>query len=155
MVANQRKKALLGQSLSLVRLSVFALTAAFCLYGCGESKSSNDEKTQIVGSSSASALNVVTLSADAQKAMALQIDQAADRPLDIYVTIPGEVQADANLVTHVNAPISGRAVDVFPLVGDSVHADKELANIRSTDIEQLEADLLQNLAQIQADLKQN
>jgi multidrug efflux pump subunit AcrA (membrane-fusion protein) len=98
--------------------------------------------------------NVIHLSDDAQKESGLQYSTASDESLDSEVKVTGEVLADANLQTHVTTPVTGRVTEVLVHIGDKINEGKPLVNIRSTDIEQAEADLLTNENQVKADTKQ-
>ncbi|HEY9773636.1 MAG TPA: efflux RND transporter periplasmic adaptor subunit [Planktothrix sp.] len=97
----------------------------------------------------------IRLSAEAQNEAGIQYGYAEERQLDSAVKVTGEVLANADLQTHVTTPVTGRVTDVLVRVGDKINEGKELIKIRSTDIEQSEADLLQNESQVRADLKQN
>src|SRR5262249_9395909 len=64
------------------------------------------------------------------------------------------VLANANLMTHVTTPVTGRVTDVLVNLGERVQERQPLLIIRSNDIEQAEADLLNNENQVRTDLKQ-
>jgi len=98
--------------------------------------------------------SVIHLSDDAQKESQIEYATAQEEPVDSAVKVTGEVLADANLQTHVTTPVTGRVTEVLVHIGDRINEGKELVNIRSTDIEQAEADLLTNANQVKADLKQ-
>ena len=98
---------------------------------------------------------VIALGPDAQKMAHIDYGQAQYRTLNISVKTTGEVLANANLMTHVTTPVTGRITQIFVSIGDHIGEGKPLLEIRSTDIEQVEADILQNVNQVQADLKQN
>ncbi len=97
----------------------------------------------------------VKLAAEQEKELGLQYGQAAERLLDFDVATTGQVMANANLLTHVTAPLSGRVRQVFKSAGDHVREGEPLLEVRSTDIEQAEADLLNNESQVRADLKRD
>lgn len=98
---------------------------------------------------------VVDLSSDAQKLAGIQIGSSESKRLDLSVKSTGEVLADANLMRHVTTPVTGRVTEVLVRIGDHIEEGKPLLNIRSTDIEQAESDLLQNEGQVRADLKRD
>ncbi|HEY9870683.1 MAG TPA: efflux RND transporter periplasmic adaptor subunit [Candidatus Obscuribacterales bacterium] len=87
--------------------------------------------------------------------MGIQVAPAQERVLDFVVETSGEVQANANLLTHVNAPVAGRVTEVLAQVGQHVTEGQPLLRIRSQDIGQSESDLLQNEGQVSADLKRD
>ena len=90
-----------------------------------------------------------------EKSIGLEYAVAQERLLDFAVKTTGEVLANANLLTHVNTPVGGRVQEVLVSVGDRVAGGQTLLLIRSQDIGQAEADLLQNDAQVRADLKRD
>lgn len=97
----------------------------------------------------------VKLAADAQKAIGVTYAIAAQRPLEFVVRATGEVLANSNCLARVNSPVTGRASDIKVSIGDHVHQGQVLLTVRSNDIEQSQADLLQNEAQVRSDLKRD
>jgi cobalt-zinc-cadmium efflux system membrane fusion protein len=98
---------------------------------------------------------LITLSQAQQNSVLIKTVPAIESDVTDSVETTGEVLANANLMTHVNAPITGRVTEVLVSIGDCVSAGQSLAWVKSTDIEQLEASLLQNDAQVKADLKRD
>lgn len=98
---------------------------------------------------------LLQLSEAAQKEAQIQYSTAEDRTLNSSVKVTGEVLANADMMTHVTTPVTGRVTEVLVHIGDRIEQGKPLLNIRSTDIEQSEADLLQNASQVSADLKRD
>ena len=129
--------------------SVLLLAASVALSGCSESK------TEATATPIKVAADFITLPAKAAEAINIQEARAEKRALDLTVKTTGEVLANANLLTHVNSPVTGRVTAVLVRVGDHVTDGQPLLTVRSNDIEQAEADLLQNEAQVRADLKRD
>jgi cobalt-zinc-cadmium efflux system membrane fusion protein len=98
---------------------------------------------------------IVYMGLEAQKLAGIQVDTAQCRLIDYSVTTTGEVLANANLLTHVTTPVNGRVMDINVIIGDHVKSGDVLLTLRSNDIEQAEADLLQNIDQVAADLKRD
>lgn len=98
---------------------------------------------------------IIDLSTDAQKLAGMEFGTTENQILDLSVKCNGEVLADSNLMRHVTTPVTGRVEEVLVRTGDHIAEGKPLLNIRSTDIEQLESDLLQNEGQVRADLKRD
>jgi len=98
---------------------------------------------------------IIEVPADAQKTMDVKVAPAQVREVDLTVQTTGEVLANANLLAHVTAPIVGRVTEVSASVGQHVREGQALVSLRSQDIGQAEADLLQNEAQVRADLKRD
>jgi multidrug efflux pump subunit AcrA (membrane-fusion protein) len=126
-----------------------ASAAATMLAGCGGEKDDARATTPV------KTADFVQLSDKSIQSLNLQYCQAADRTLDMTVKTTGEVLANANLLTHVNSPVTGRVTEVLVRIGEHVTDGQPLCRLRSNDIEQAEADLLQNEAQVRAELKQN
>ena len=99
--------------------------------------------------------DIIDLSSDAQKLAGMRFGHTENKILDLSVKCNGEVLADANLMRHVTTPVAGRVEEVLVNIGDHIEEGKPLLNIRSTDIEQMESDLLQNEGQVRADLKRD
>jgi multidrug efflux pump subunit AcrA (membrane-fusion protein) len=98
---------------------------------------------------------LIDLSTDAQKLAGMQYGTTENQILNLSVKCNGEVLADSNLMRHVTTPVTGRVEEVLVRTGGHIEEGKPLLNIRSTDIEQLESDLLQNEGQVRADLKRD
>lgn len=99
--------------------------------------------------------DIVQLDPKAATTVHLEYGKADLRLVDFTVKTTGEVLANANLTTHISPTVTGRITDVMARVGDQVKAGQKLLMIRSQDIEQAESDLLQNEAQVRADLKRD
>jgi membrane fusion protein, heavy metal efflux system len=84
----------------------------------------------------------------------IEYGMVVEEAVDSAVAVTGEVLADANKQTHVTTPVTGLVTCVEARVGDKVTAGTLLLNIKSTDIQQTETDLLTNVNQVHADLKQ-
>ncbi len=123
---------------------------SFFLFGC-KPLSSNPEQTHLGDVNT----SIVQLQPSAVAAIHPGYGKADIRLVDFAVKTTGEVLANANMTTHINSPVTGRIIDVMASIGDHVIAGQKLLMIRSQDIEQSESDLLQNEAQVRADLKRD
>lgn len=130
------------------------VAASLLLCSCSE-ESRQVHATTPVAVRGPSPVNLVHLTPDAQKAIKLKLALATEETLDYSVKTTGEVVANANMLTHVNSPVTGRVIEVKAILGDHVVQGQTLLMVRSNDIEQAEADLLQNEAQVRADLKRD
>lgn len=146
---------------------LLALCAALTLQACENgtpgatsSKTSGADVTEgITSSSPATNLTkdgkaVVSLSADAEKDAGVTIEEASEREIETDVNVTGEVLANANTQIHVTTPVIGRVTKILVSIGDVVATGKQLLEVRSTDIQQAESDLLQGEQQVRSDLKQ-
>jgi cobalt-zinc-cadmium efflux system membrane fusion protein len=70
------------------------------------------------------------------------------------VCLTGQVEPDANITTPVISLVPGRIEKSFVQLGDIVKEGQKLAFIRSDDIAQIEADLLKQVLDFQADIDQ-
>ncbi len=139
-------------------LIILSASATFTLAGCSNSLAKLDDKaisSKEPSKQAISAASFVDLTPDTEAALHLKQENVALRDVDFAVKSTGEVQANANLTTKVSTPVSGRVIKVFVNTGDHVADGQTLATINSQDIEQTEADLLQNASQVRADLKRD
>ncbi len=145
---------------SFFKKSVLTVILTGCiLTGCGHRKASDIFQSSRLGNqpiiASSGNSHIVCLTSDAERLADIQFTTANSRLVDFSVKTTGEVQADANRLTHVTTPVTGRVIDVMAMVGEHVEKGTPLLTIRSMDIEQGEADLLQNEAQVRADLRRD
>jgi multidrug efflux pump subunit AcrA (membrane-fusion protein) len=138
-----------------VQTAIICVCAPVILTACTENKNEGEVEKPSVTKHSASGANMIELDSGAQKLANLVCGNAEYRLLNSSVNTTGEVLANANLQTHVTTPVTGRITQIFVSLGDHIIDGKPLLEIRSTDIEQAEADLLQNENQVTADLKRD
>ncbi len=86
--------------------------------------------------------------------ISLKLACACEDYIQEYVESPGRVGPNSELSRLVSTPSSGRAVKVLARLGDSVKEGQLMAVIKSDAIGQLQSDLLQNVLQAKADIKQ-
>lgn len=98
--------------------------------------------------------HLIHMPRDAELLAGLATEPAIDRKLDICVNVTGEVLANANTQAHVTTPVTGRITEILVRTGDHICEGKPLLIVRSTDIEQVESDMLQSCQQVRSDLKQ-
>ena len=89
---------------------------------------------------------VVTMAAEAQKAIGLTVVPAGTRRLATELVTSGEFQANADREAHVTTRIAGRVSAVLKNVGDPVRAGERLAVLDSVELGQAQAAYLQALA---------
>ena len=136
-------------------LLFFAGLLTCCLTSCSSpdntSSLSDKEKLEV---QSASQPVTVTLDETQKKEIGLQLSTVRNDRIHVTVESPGQVQANAELSTAVSTPSAGRAVEVMAKLGDNVKAGQVMAIIKSDSIGQVQSDLLQNVLQAKADIKQ-
>ena len=64
----------------------------------------------------------------------------------------GQLQPNANAVTRISSPVSGRVVEVNAAVGDRVDAGRTLFTVASHEVSSLESELFHQQTEIDADL---
>lgn len=133
-------------------ISLFACLPVFS--GCQRSQGTQTPSVSVPVAVAHDA-SLITLSPATEAALNLAYGKAEYRLVDFAVKTTGEVLANANLTTHVNAPVTGRVTEVCARVGDRVSSGQTLLQVRSQDIEQSESELLQSEAQVKADLKRD
>lgn len=97
---------------------------------------------------------LINLSPKAIKLAKLTYTCAKEKVVPVTVEATGEVSQNLNTVVRVNSLVSGSVDSVLVNVGEEVQKGKVLAKIRSQDVEQIESDMLQQRAQVKADLSQ-
>ncbi len=70
------------------------------------------------------------------------------------VSLTGQVEPDSNMTTPVISLVPGRIEKCFVQLGDVVKTGQHLAFVRSDDIAQIEADLLKQVLDFEADIQQ-
>lgn len=145
----------LGKYKTILAILSLALTSGLILAGCAHTteKVKSEAANLLAASKDAGGPNLVKLTPETESALNLGCEKVAMRSVDFAVRSTGEVQANSNLTTKVSTPVSGRIIEVLVNIGDHVKEGQTLASIRSQDIEQTEADLLQNASQVRSDLK--
>jgi membrane fusion protein, heavy metal efflux system len=149
--------AVMDKVIALVKLFGFLVLANIVLSGCHRSQdqTQSSDLTSTLPAHTIHDPSCITLAASTQTALNLGFGKAEFRPVDFSVKTTSEVLANANLTTHVTSPVAGRVTEVFATVGENVRNGETLLTIRSPDVEQAESDLLQNDAQVRADLKRD
>lgn len=75
-------------------------------------------------------------------------------PLQETVEATGQVQAATERIAHIYAPISGPVMSVPVRLGQAIRQGQALATLKSDEIGQMQADLLHEMMQVTADLRQ-
>lgn len=113
----------------------------FVLTGCAGNNKHKSENANI------------TLTADQQRNIDLQTQPAQFKELDMALKIPAQFKAIPTLTNRIYAPVNGKVVNVFVIQGQEVKAGQALVEIQSDIIGQLESELLQNIIQINSQIK--
>jgi cobalt-zinc-cadmium efflux system membrane fusion protein len=137
-----------------IKKPVMTLSALLCLMsmpgifaGCAAKKPLEAPRPVIVA-------NQITLSPEQERSIGLQLGTVQKVVLSDDVICSGQIQASSFLMTPVYAPAAGRAVSVPVTLGQFVRSGQLLATVKSDAVGQLQADLLQQTIQNEADYRQ-
>ncbi len=141
-----------GHSKNLVPLLFIFLCAVSLLTGCGS-------QTKIPKVPSYSHTNnngpiQIRLTQAQENTINLATETVHQVPFPVKVKLNGKIQAANNLMTHVYTPVPGKVTGVAVSLGQHVATGQLLATIKSDQVGQLEADLLQQNLQNDADIRQ-
>jgi cobalt-zinc-cadmium efflux system membrane fusion protein len=142
---------------TLATLSLMVLPLSGCGHagaGGGKAEAQAQAPAARLGASQAET-TVVRITPDEEATMNIQLEPVGRHTLDFEVKTTGEVLANLNTLTHVNSPVTGRATEVLVSPGMHVNAGQPLLYVNSAELEDDEATLLQNKAQVSADLKRD
>jgi cobalt-zinc-cadmium efflux system membrane fusion protein len=95
----------------------------------------------------------ITLSAAQEQQLGIALSQASLRRFPLLVQATGQVKAVADLIAHISTPVTGRVSDVEIQLGRQVAKGQVLAKIKSDDIGQIQADLLQAILQADGEIR--
>lgn len=96
----------------------------------------------------------ITLSADQLKEISLTTATVEQHRIPKEVLLTGQVETNSNLTTPVISLVPGRIEQVFCQQGDVVKKNQRLAFVRSDEIAQIEAALLKDVLDLEADMQQ-
>lgn len=96
----------------------------------------------------------VTLTPEQLKELSLTTAVVEQHKVPKEVLLTGQVEANSNLTTPVISLVPGRIEQVFCQQGDIVKKDQRLAFVRSDEIAQIEAALLKDVLDFDADMQQ-
>jgi len=138
--------------------SLYLITGllACCLLSCVSDKKETHSLSTEEAVQNERDKNSMTVSLDEaqQKEIGLQVTEVRRGLVSKTVESPGQVQPNSELSTLVSTPSAGRVAEVKARLGDSVKAGQVMAIIKSDPIGQVQSDLLQNVLQAKADIKQ-
>ncbi|HIN64587.1 MAG TPA: hypothetical protein EYM95_08095, partial [Candidatus Obscuribacterales bacterium] len=96
----------------------------------------------------------VTIQPEQMKEIHLTTEVVRQHKMVKEVCLTGQVEPDSNITTPVISLVPGRIEKCFVQLGDVVKEGQKLAFIRSDDIAQIEAELLKNVLDFEADIDQ-
>ncbi len=96
----------------------------------------------------------ITLTAAQEAKFSLTTKKIIQQELDEVVETTGQVQATVDNVAHVFSPVTGPMISVSAQLNQQVSKGTLLGRLKSDDVGQLQVQLLQDLAQNTAELRQ-
>jgi cobalt-zinc-cadmium resistance protein CzcA len=163
---NSSQSKLASTAVSILALALMALPLTGCsmMPPCSaqtvsifpQQRTANNKVVSHAPSSSSSGSKnfVVTLNDGQMKEIKLTTTAVKKGTVNVNVLAPGRVGPNAELSRLVSTPSAGRAVEVKSRLGDIVKEGQVMAIIKSDAIGQVQSDLLQNVLQAKADIKQ-
>lgn len=134
------------------------IAAAFSLAACSESAALHRHVIPAARAKTSQATPLHTYVSIGPNCAALKdirTDIAAVRPLPIYVEANGQLQPNANCVTRVSAPISGKVSSISANVGELIKPGQTVATITSPEIGALVTDLFKTETDISSELSKD
>jgi membrane fusion protein, heavy metal efflux system len=101
-----------------------------------------------------SGLQTLKLSTVQAERLGIQTALAAHHDLPDIIDLTGQVEEDPTMTTPVISLVPGRITKVNVQLGDVVHAGEVLAEVRSDEVAQIETDLLKDVLEIDASIKE-
>lgn len=95
----------------------------------------------------------IILTPDQEKNIYLQTEVAKIKEIELSLKVPAQFKAIPLLTNRTYAPVAGKVVNVFVEQGQVVKSGQPLLEIQSDIIGQIESELLQNIIQINSQIK--
>lgn len=134
-----------------------SLLSAFFLTGCKTESLLNAHPANAYSGSPVpapkpSSKTIVSLAAQPNALARIKVEVAKTHALDHLIEATAQLQANANAVTRVSPPISGKVTAVSASLGDAVKKGQVLATITSQEIGSLVTDLFKAETDIDSEL---
>jgi RND family efflux transporter, MFP subunit len=94
----------------------------------------------------------ITLRPDSSLLQSISFAEAGERQMKMTVEATGQLQANANAVTRISAPVAGKVLSVNVCLGDWVKKGQVLATITSQEIGAMVTDLFRQETDIDTEL---
>lgn len=95
----------------------------------------------------------IVLTPKQEKNIDLETQKAAFIKLDVSLTVPAQFKAIPILTNRIYSPVDGKIINVFVEQGQIVKSGQTLLEIQSDTIGQIESELLQNIIQLNSQIK--
>lgn len=132
--------------LNLSKIAGALLLASFLcmLTGCDRAAKLEDA----VGKSPASCPRIVKLSAEALKKIDLRTETIDRRPVAVPLHLTGRIEPDVHKEVNISTRIAGRITNIDVAPGQVVAKGKLLAELDSSEVSDLESDLLESRSKL-------
>ncbi|MCP5462763.1 MAG: efflux RND transporter periplasmic adaptor subunit [bacterium] len=91
---------------------------------------------------------IVTLSDEQIREFGIVLDTAKPGEIEKQITLPGEIQVNADKLTHITPRISGIVIEVRKNLGDKVAKGEVIAVIESRELADAKAEYLSNMERL-------
>lgn len=138
-------------------LKTLLLGCSICLWafcGCSNQQESASQRDTVKTDEPTVGPSIVTLEPSSSET-AIEVCHARSEDMDFSVIATGQLQPNANAVTRISSPISGKVQSVNSVVGDDVRKGQVLLTISSQEIANLESDLFKSETEIDSDLSKD
>lgn len=127
---------------------ILALLFAFALLlaGCGSSGTPTEAAALATASPPGDPLEIEATPFLMER---IRIGAPEMREVTQTLTIPATVQADETRIARINSPVAGRVVELEAVEGERVRRGQVLAEVRSTELSNLQLEFLKALSQRQ------
>lgn len=125
------------------------------LFGCHVNKVASPADTSNHSNPSELTPRTVHLDEASYAFQELQTSKLAKRTLPFIVEASGQLQANANAVTRISAPVSGKVTTISCSLGEMVKPGATLASVSSQEIGTLITDLFKTETEISSDLSRD
>lgn len=131
----------------LSRMHAAALIAVvFLIAACSNGDNAADQP-KTTGTEASSDLNRITLNEDMMQR--IKVDQLKQVNLADRILVPSQIKVDEQKLIRVGANVTGRIVEVYANLGDSVNTGAALARIASPELNRAQLDYLRDYSVMQ------
>lgn len=134
--------------------AALSLSLGSCANDAPNAMVTNSRKATTFNAPNPNSLQVLSLSPAQQAQIALSTVKVERCTLPVELQFMGQVEPDPNMTTPVISLVPGRIEGVDAQLGDNVSQGEKLAHLRSDEVAQIEADLLKEVLEIDAEIAQ-
>jgi cobalt-zinc-cadmium efflux system membrane fusion protein len=99
--------------------------------------------------------NISYVSPDSGSLKHIQVERSSLRSLPFVIDASGQLQANANVVSRISSPLSGKVKEVHATIGEHVKAGQILASVTSQEVGALITDFFKAETELESDLSRD